>query len=49
LSARLVVMAGVAAAVVDYGSGGIVGAVIGLALGVAGAARAMVRGRFRPN
>ena len=47
LSDRLVVMAGVAAAVVGYGTGGLLGAAIGLALGLAGAARAMVRGRFR--
>ena len=47
LSDRLVVMIGVAAAVVGYGSGGVLGAVVGLVLGLAGAARAMVRGRFR--
>jgi hypothetical protein len=47
LSDRLVVMAGVAAAVVGYGSGGVLGAMIGLALGLLGAGRAMVGGRFR--
>jgi hypothetical protein len=47
LSDRLVVMAGVAMAVVGYGAGGLPGALIGLAIGLAGAARAMVRGRFR--
>ncbi len=47
LSDRVVVMFGVAAAVVGYGAGGPLGAAIGLALGLAGAARAMVRGRFR--
>ena len=47
LSDRIVVIAGVAAAVVGYGSGGLLGAAIGLALGLAGAARAMVKGRFR--
>jgi hypothetical protein len=36
-------MAGVAAAVVGYGAGGLLGAVVGLAK----ATRAMVRGRFR--
>ncbi len=40
-------MLGVAAAVVGYGAGGLLGAAIGLGLGLAGAARAMVRGRFR--
>jgi hypothetical protein len=44
---RLVVMAGVAAAVVGYGAGGLLGALVGMAVGLAGAARAMVRGRFR--
>ena len=47
ISDRLVVTAGVAAAVVGYGAGGLLGAVLGLAVGLAGAARAMVRGRFR--
>jgi type IV secretory pathway TrbD component len=47
LSDRLVVMAGVAAAVVGFGSGGVLGAMIGLALGLLGASRTMVRGRFR--
>ncbi len=47
ISDRVVVMLGVAAAVVGYGAGGLLGAVIGLFLGLAGAARAMVRGRFR--
>jgi hypothetical protein len=47
LADRLVVMAGVAMAVVGYGSGGLVGAVLGLALGLFGAARGMARGRFR--
>jgi hypothetical protein len=47
LSDRFVVMAGVAAAVVGYGAGGLPGAVVGLAVGLARAARAMVRGRFR--
>ncbi len=47
ISDRLIVMLGVAAAVVGYGAGGLLGAVIGLGLGLAGAARAMVRGRFR--
>ena len=47
LSDRLVVMLGVAAAVVGYGAGGLLGAAIGLVLGLAGAARAMVQGRFR--
>ncbi len=46
-SDRLVVMLGVAAAVVGYGAWGVLGAVIGLGLGLAGAARAMVRGRFQ--
>ncbi|HEY2158275.1 MAG TPA: hypothetical protein VGH33_21780 [Isosphaeraceae bacterium] len=44
---RVVVMAGVAAAVVGHGSGGLLGALAGLAVGVAGAARAMARGRSR--
>ncbi len=47
ISDRIVVMVGVAAAVVGYGAGGLLGAVIGLAVGLAGAARAMVRGRFQ--
>ncbi len=47
ISDRVVVMLGVAAAVVGYGAGGPLGAVIGLGFGLAGAARAMVRGRFR--
>ena len=47
LSDRIVVTAGVAAAVVGYGAAGPLGAVLGLAVGLAGAARAMVRGRFR--
>jgi hypothetical protein len=47
LSDRLIVMAGVVAAVVGYGSGGVLGAMIGLALGLLGAGRAMIRGRFR--
>ena len=47
LSDRIVVMFGVAAAVVGYGAGGLLGAAIGLVLGLAVAARAMVRGRFR--
>jgi hypothetical protein len=46
LADRLVLMAGVAMAVVGYGSGGLVGAVLGLALGLFGAARTMARGRF---
>jgi hypothetical protein len=44
---KLVVMAGVAAAVVGYGAGGLLGALVGLAVGLVGAARAMARGRFR--
>jgi hypothetical protein len=40
-------MAGVAMAVVGYGAGGLPGALVGLAVGLAGAARAMVRGRSR--
>ena len=44
---RLVVTAGVAATVVGHGSGGFLGALVGLAVGVAGAARAMARGRSR--
>ncbi len=47
LSDRLVVMLGVAAAVVGYGAGGLLGAAIGLGFGLVGAARAMARGRFR--
>ncbi len=47
ISDQIVVMLGVAAAVVGYGAGGVLGAVIGLGLGLVGAARAMVRGRFR--
>ncbi|HEY2158393.1 MAG TPA: hypothetical protein VGH33_22375 [Isosphaeraceae bacterium] len=47
LSDRLVVMAGVAAAVVGYGAGGLLGALVGLMMGLYAAARAMVRGRFR--
>ena len=47
LSDRLVVLAGVAAAVVGYGAGGMLGAAIGLTPDLLGAARAMVRGRFR--
>jgi hypothetical protein len=47
VSDRVVVMLGVAAAVVGYGAGGLLGAAIGLGLGLAGASRAMLRGRFR--
>jgi hypothetical protein len=47
LGDRLVVMIGVATAVVGYGSGGLLGAVVGLAVGLVAVARAMVRGRFR--
>jgi type IV secretory pathway TrbD component len=47
LSDRVVVAAGVAAAVVGYGAGGLLGAVLGLAVGLPGAARAMARNRFR--
>jgi hypothetical protein len=47
LADRLVVMAGVALAVVGYGSGGLLGAAFGLAVGLVAAARAMARGRFR--
>ena len=47
LGDRLVVMAGVAAAVVGYGSGGWPSALAGLAAGLYGAARAAVAGRFR--
>jgi hypothetical protein len=47
LSDRLVVMIGVAAAVVGLGAGGLPGAVAGLAAGLYGAARAAVGGRYR--
>lgn len=47
LSDRLVVMAGVAAAVVGFGAGGLLGALAGLAAGLDAAARAAASGRFR--
>ncbi len=42
---RVVVMLGVAAAVDGYDAGGLLGAAIGLVVGLAGIAGAMVRGR----
>jgi hypothetical protein len=45
LADRLVVMAGVAA-VVGYGYAGLIGAAVGLVLGLVGSGRAVVRGRF---
>jgi hypothetical protein len=47
LSDRLVVMIGVAMAVVGYGAGGLLGALAGLAAGLYAAARAATGGRFR--
>jgi hypothetical protein len=47
LSDRLVVAIGVAMAVAGFGAGGLLGAIVGLAVGLAGAAHAMVKGRFR--
>ena len=44
ISDRVVVMAGVAMAILGYGSGGPLGALVGLAAGLAGAARAVVAG-----
>ena len=47
LSDRIVVAAGVAMAVVGYGAGGLLGAVVGLVPGLMVAARSMTKGRFR--
>ena len=47
LADRVVVMIGVAAAVVGFGAGGPLGALAGLAAGLCAAARAAARGRYR--